>query len=126
MIAGSAAALAISRYGILSHSDITKAAAPMTGGISWPLPPAAVSIPPATSGLNPTRFISGIVIEPMVAVLAIEEPVIAPRKAEAPAATVGGPARVPPKREKATRIRYSPAPVRSRIAPKRTKAEKKG
>jgi len=91
--------------------------------MSWPFPPAAVSIPPATSALNPTRFMRGIVIEPIVAVFAMEEPVIVPMKAEATTATFAGPPRVWPKSEKATRIRYSPAPVRSRRAPKRTKAK---
>src|SRR3989304_99969 len=122
MMAGSAAALAIAREGMRSHSAITNAAAPMTGGMSWPLPPAAVSMPPATSGLKPTRFISGIVIEPIVAVLAMDEPVIVPMKAGATTATLAGPPRVWPTSENATRIRYSPAPVRSRTAPKRTKA----
>lgn len=108
-----------------SHSAITKAAAPITGGMSCPLPPAAVSMPPATSGLNPTRFMSGMVMEPMVAVFAMEEPVIVPMKAEATTDTLAEPPRVWPTSEKAMRIRYSPAPVRSRTAPKKTKANTK-
>ena len=48
---------------------------PITGGMSWPLPPAAVLMPPATSGFKATRSISVIVMEPIVAVLAMDEPV---------------------------------------------------
>jgi len=66
----------------------------MTGGMSWPLPPAAVSMPPASSGLKPTRFMRGMVMEPMVAVFAMEEPVMVPMKAEATTATLAGPPRV--------------------------------
>jgi hypothetical protein len=82
-------------------------------------------MPPATSALKPTRFISGIVMEPIVAVLAMDEPVMVPMKAEATTETLAGPPRVWPTSAKAILIRYSPAPVRSRMAPKSTKAKTK-
>ena len=42
-----------------------KAAAPMTGGMNCPPVEAAASTAPATWGWNPTRFMSGMVMEPV-------------------------------------------------------------
>ncbi len=97
----------------------------MTGGMIWPLPPAAVSMPPASSGLNPTFFMRGIVSVPMVAVLATPLPEIMPMKALATTDTLAGPPRVWPTRDMASFMRNSPAPVRSKMAPNRTKANTK-
>jgi hypothetical protein len=58
-------------------------------------------------------------------VFAIDEPVIIPMKPEATTDTLAGPPRVWPTSEKAMRIRYSPAPVRSSTAPNSTNANTK-
>ena len=55
-----------------------KAPAPMTGGISGPPVEAAASTPAAKRGVKPARFISGMVITPVVTTLATEEPEIEP------------------------------------------------
>ena len=57
---------------------ITKAAAPITGGIIWPLTEEDTSIAPAFSFEKPVFFIIGIVKVPVVTVLAIDEPDIKP------------------------------------------------
>ena len=57
---------------------MTKAPAPMIGGISWPPVEAAASTPAANFGGKPARFISGMVMTPVEAVLATAEPEIVP------------------------------------------------
>ena len=47
MTAGSAACLMISEYGMPTYSTIRNAAAPITGGMIWPLIDDAASIAPA-------------------------------------------------------------------------------
>ena len=97
-----------------------KAPAPMTGGISGPPVEAAASTPAAKRGVKPARFISGMVITPVVTTLATEEPEIEPISPEASTATWPGP---PTKRPAATRARSitnSPAPERTRNAPNST------
>jgi len=93
--------------------------------MSWPLPPAAVSMPPASSGLKPTFFMRGMVSVPMVAVLATPLPEMVPMKALATTETLAGPPLVCPTRDMASFMRYSPAPVLSKMAPKSTKANTK-
>ena len=61
-----------------TYSTIRKAAAPMIGGMSWPLVEAATSTAPAFSAGKPTRFINGMVKVPVVTTLAMEEPEISP------------------------------------------------
>ena len=72
-----------SKYEMPIISAMIKAAAPIIGGMSWPLVEAATSTAPAAWGLKPTFFINGIVMAPVVTVLAIEEPEMDPMAAEA-------------------------------------------
>ncbi len=74
MIAGTKAWRMMSVYGTPVNSEIRKAAAPMTGGVSWPLVEDATSTAPAFSAEKPVRFISGMVKVPVVTTLAIDEP----------------------------------------------------
>ena len=46
-VAGSSACLTISLYGMPTYSTIRNAAAPITGGMIWPLTELMVSIAPA-------------------------------------------------------------------------------
>lgn len=75
------------------NSAIMNAAAPITGGKNWPLVEAAVSTAPATSGLKPAFFMTGIVSEPVIAVLATELPTTLPKKPLARTAALAGPPR---------------------------------
>ena len=54
------------------NSAMMKAAAPMIGGMIWPLVEAATSIAPALIAGRPVRFITGMVKVPVVTTLAIE------------------------------------------------------
>ena len=56
------------------NSEIRNAAAPITGGVSWPLVDDATSTAPAFSAENPVRFINGMVKVPVVTVFAIDDP----------------------------------------------------
>ena len=85
-----------------TYSIIRKAAAPITGGVNWPLVDAATSTAPALVPGNPTRFIRGIVKVPVVATLAIDEPEISPVVAEATTAALAGPPFKCPSRANAT------------------------
>jgi hypothetical protein len=69
------------------------AAAPITGGISWPLTELATSMAPAFSPDRPTRFIRGTVNVPVVTVLAMEDPDTTPVSPEATTAALAGPPR---------------------------------
>ena len=68
-----------------------KAAAPITGGTSGPPTLAAASMPAAKTGRKPSRFISGIDIEPVTTTLATDEPLIVPNNADEITATLAGP-----------------------------------
>ena len=46
----------------------------MTGGVSCPFVDDATSTAPAFSGVNPVRFMSGMVKVPVVTVFATEDP----------------------------------------------------
>ena len=56
------------------NSAMMKAAAPMIGGMSWPLVDAATSMAPAFVAGMPIRRMTGMVKVPVVTTLAIEEP----------------------------------------------------
>ena len=98
---------------------MTKAPAPMIGGISCPPVEAAASTPPANCGLKPAFFIRGMVITPVDAVLATAEPEIVPVSPLAMTATRPG----PPTKRPATVLDIltmkSPAPDFKRNAPNR-------
>ena len=66
-----------------------------------------------------------MVMAPVVTVLAIDEPEIDPMAQEATTAALAGPPRKRPINAKDRLMRYSPAPVRSRKAPKSTKRKTK-
>ncbi len=67
----------------------------------------------------------GIVIAPVLTVLAMDEPEMVPIAAEATTAALAGPPRERPILAKDRLIRYSPAPVLSIMAPKRTNRKTK-
>ena len=92
----------------------------MIGGIIWPPVEAAASTPAANLGGKPTRFINGIVITPVVTVLATAEPEIEPIRPEPTTATMPGPPVKRPAAARARSITKSPAPERTRNAPNST------
>ena len=97
---------------------ITKAPAPMIGGINWPPVEAAASTPAANLGRNPLAFISGMVITPVDAVLATAEPEIVPVKAEDKTATNAAPPLIRPATTFAISITKLLAPETTRKPPK--------
>ena len=103
--AGTKACLMSWEYGMLMYSTIRKAAAPMTGGMIWPLEPAATSTAPAFSAEKPTFFISMMVTGPQVSTLAMEDPEIRPCRPEATTAALAGPPRMWPSRAKDSEVR---------------------
>ena len=70
---------------------------------------------------NPTRFIAGMVITPVVSTLEITEPDIEPMNPEAKMATLAAPPRNPPTRPSARSLKNAPPPVRCSTAPNRMK-----
>ena len=86
----------ISTRSIPTRSIMMKAAAPITGGVSWPLVEEATSTAPAFSAGKPVRFISGMVKAPVVTTLAREEPEIRPVMAEETTDALAGPPRIWP------------------------------
>ena len=91
----------------------------MIGGISWPPVEAAASTPPAKARGKPARFISGMVITPVEAVLATAEPEIVPVRPLASTATKPGPPVSRPATTREMLTMKSPAPDLSRNAPNR-------
>ena len=91
-----------SKYGMPTYSTIRKAAAPITGGMIWPLTDEATSTAPPFSAEKPTFFISGMVNVPVVTTLAMEEPEIRPVIADDTTAAFAGPPRRWPISENAT------------------------
>ncbi len=75
------------------NSAMMKAAAPMIGGIIWPLVDAATSIAPAFVAGMPIRFMTGIVKVPVVTTFAMDEPDMRPVMPEARIAALAGPPR---------------------------------
>ena len=99
---------------------ITKAAAPITGGIICPLTEEETSMAPAFSWENPVFFIIGIVKVPVVTVLAIDEPEIIPVIPDPKIAALAGPPRILPTIAKAKSKKYFPPPAVSNKAPNKT------
>ena len=78
------------------NSAMMNAAAPMIGGMIWPLVDAATSIAPALVAGIPIRRMTGMVKVPVVTTLAIDEPEIMPVMPEARIAALAGPAAIAP------------------------------
>ena len=116
-----AAASITCEYGTPRNSAITKEAAPITGGMIWPPVDATASMAAAASGLNPVRFIIGMVSQPSTMTLATAEPEIVPNMLEDTTATLPGPPRWAPARPLARLMKNCPAPDFSRKAPKMMK-----
>src|ERR671914_617160 len=77
---------------------MTKAAAPMMGGMIWPPVDATASTPAAKCGLKPVRFMSGIEIGPSTMTLATALPEMVPNRLDDTTDTFPGP---PARHEKA-------------------------
>ena len=90
-MAGTNAAIIMFIYAISVISAITRAAAPITGGIIWPALEAVASTPPAKAGLNHLRLIIGIVITPVATTLVTAAPDIVPKRADDRIAACAGP-----------------------------------
>ena len=90
----------------------------MIGGINCPPVEEAASTPAAKRAWKPARCMSGMVITPVDAVLAMAEPEIVPVRPEATTATSPGPPTSFPAIVRAKSITNSPAPERIRKAPK--------
>ena len=100
---------------------MTKPTAPIIGGVNCPPVEATASTAPANSLLYPVRFISGIVIVPVVATLAMAEPLIIPIRPDAMTATFAGPPEVVPTRVSEKSLMNLEKPEYFRNAPKTTK-----
>jgi len=104
---------------------MAKALMPMMGGIICPPLDAAASIPPASSGLKPNRFMRGMVMVPTTAALAAALPVIMPMPQLATTAIMAAPPRIllitilPSVRKNLS------APVPDNTPPKRMKRKRK-
>ena len=70
---------------------MTKAAAPMIGGMICPPVEATASTAPANSGRKPVRFISGMLICPVTMTLATALPEMVPNRLDETTATLPGP-----------------------------------
>ncbi len=103
-VAGRIAFLTISEYGMPTYSTIRNAAAPMTGGMIWPLTDDIVSIAPALTPPYPDFFISGIVKMPPETTLDTDDPEMRPFSADDTTATLAGPPRRWPSAAKLTCI----------------------
>ncbi len=93
----------------------------MIGGMNMPPMEAAGSMAPATCGLKPARFISGMVKAPVETVLAMALPETDPKRAEAMTATLAGPPVDLPAMAMGRSIKNFPAPDLCRKAPKNMK-----
>ena len=100
---------------------MTKAAAPMMGGMICPPVEAVASTAAAKCGLKPVRFISGMEIGPSTMTLATAEPEMVPNSEEDTTATLPGPPAVWPVMPMAKSMNSCPVPVRSMKAPNSTK-----
>jgi hypothetical protein len=100
---------------------MTKAAAPMMGGMICPPVEATASTPAAKCGLKPVRFISGIEIGPSTMTLATALPEMVPNRLEETTETLPGPPAVWPVMERAKSMKSWPVPVRSMKLPNSTK-----
>ena len=90
----------------------------MIGGINWPPVEALASTAPAKGAGKPARFIMGMVMTPVEAVLATALPLMVPVKPEDITATNQGPPCTRPATARLRSITNSPAPERTKNAPK--------
>ena len=97
---------------------MTKAAAPMTGGMIWPPVELTASTEAANEGRKPMRFISGMENAPVVMTLATAEPDTDPNRPLVMQATLAGPPACRPVRAIAKSMNSWPTPMRSTMAPK--------
>ena len=100
------------------NDTITKAPAPMIGGIIWPPVDAEASTPAANLGRKPLAVISGMVMMPVEAVLATAEPEMVPVSADEMTATKAAPPRKRPAMILESSITKPEAPETTRNAPK--------
>ncbi len=91
MAAGAIAAMTMVVYGTSRNSAITKAAAPMIGGVIWPPALAAASTPPARCPGYPILFMFGMVSDPVDTVLAMDDPDMVPKNADETTLTLASP-----------------------------------
>src|SRR3989304_3277908 len=77
--AGAARAAATVTYGMESTEAMTKATAPMTGGVSTPPLEAFASTAAASSARKPVRFMAGIVTTPGASTLLTALPLMLPK-----------------------------------------------
>ena len=89
---------------------MTKAAIPMTGGISWPPVEARASWAPAYSGEYPVLFIRGMVNTPVATTLATALPLIVPNIALEITAALAAPPFWRPTARKARSMKSWPPP----------------
>ena len=101
-------------------STMTKAPAPISGGMIWPPDEATASTAPARAGGYPSRRIAGSVIAPVEATLAEAEPEIEPNSAEARTETLAAPALRRPAAAAARFMKPWPASPALRTAPMMT------
>src|SRR3546814_14334774 len=90
---------------------MTKAVAPMIGGISTPPVEAQASTPPAKAGLKPTFFIAGMVMQPVVSTFETTLSLIEPNRPDEKIATLAGPPRTLPSSAKAKLMKQATATV---------------
>src|SRR5512146_611479 len=100
---------------------MTKAQAPITGGVICPPHDATASTAAAKFGLYPAFFIMGIVMLPTVATLAEVLPVMEPKKELPTIATFAGPPVMRPAKAIAILLIRVEPPVFRSTAPKITK-----
>src|SRR6056300_1162972 len=97
---------------------MTKAPAPMIGGISCPPVDAAASTPAANWGRNPFAFIRGMVITPVDAVFAMADPEMVPVSADDNTATKAAPPLIRPATSLDNSMTKSLAPDTTKKPPK--------
>ncbi len=98
------------------------AAAPITGGMSWPPFEATASIAAARCAGYPARFIIGIVMAPSTTTLATALPDTVPNRVEETTATLAEPPRKRPIATSARSVRNRSPPTADSARPKKTKA----
>ena len=86
------------------------AAAPITGGMSWPPIDAHASTPAANAGRYPARIISGIVNAPVVTALAMALPLTVPKRPLEMTATLPAPPREAPATASAASVKKRSRP----------------
>ena len=101
------------------NSAMMNAAEPITGGRMLPPVHAATSMPPASAPEYPSRFIIGMVIEPVVTTSAVGLPEMVPYRPEDVTAILAAPPGLLPLSAAATSKKKSPPPVRERKVPNR-------